>query len=86
MTYDEDPLFLFPENDYTKLVGDSGKDKFALPVFEYFEKSNTNLLYIDLTIISGKVELILKNGRDGKIFGFGSCFVEDSFSLLYWLI
>ena len=67
MTYDEDPFFLFPENDYTKLVGDSGKDKFALPVFEYFEKSNTNLLYIDLTIISGKVELILKSSRNGKI-------------------
>ena len=66
MTYDDDPLFLFPENDYTKFFGDSGKDIFALPVFEYFEISNTQLLYIDLTIISGKAELTLKNGRNGK--------------------
>ena len=66
MTYDDDPLFLFPENDYTKFIGDSGKDMFALPVMEYLEKSNTQGLYIDLTIISGKAELNLKNGRNGK--------------------
>ena len=70
MTYDDDPLFLFPDNDYTKFVGDSGKDIFALPVFEYFEKINTQLLNIDLTIISGKVELTLKNGRNGKTLDY----------------
>ena len=66
MTYDDDPLFLFPENDYTKFIGDSGKDIFALPVFEYFEKTKIQSLYIDLTIISGKADITLKNGRNGK--------------------
>ena len=66
MSYDDDPLFLFPENDYTKFIGDSGKDMFALPVFEYFEKSKIQTLYIDLTVISGKAELSLTNGRKGK--------------------
>ena len=70
MTYDDDPLFLFPDNDYTKFVGDSGKDIFALPVFEYFEKNKTQSLYIDLTVISGQVELILKNGRNGKTLDY----------------
>ena len=70
MTYDNDPLFLFPDNDYTKFVGDSGKDTFALPVFEYFEKINTKVLNIDLTVISGKVELTLKNGIDGKTLDY----------------
>ena len=67
MSYeDEDPLFLFPDNDYTKFISNSNKDMFALPVFEYFEKNNIKSLYIDLTIISGKAKLTLKNGRDGS--------------------
>ena len=66
MTYDDDPLFLFPENDYTKFIGNTGKDLFALPVFEYFETNNTQSLYIDFTIISGKADLTLTNGRNGK--------------------
>ena len=66
MSYEkEDPLFLFPENDYTKLISDSGLDIFALPVFESFEYSKVQSLYIDLTVISGKAKMTLKNGRDG---------------------
>ena len=67
MSYEkDDPLFLFPENDYTKLISDSGKDIFALPVFESFKEIKTESIYIDLTIISGKAKLTLKNGRDGS--------------------
>ena len=62
----DDPLFLFPENDYTKMINDSNKDIFALPVFESFESSTIKSLYIDLTVISGKAKIILKNGRDGS--------------------
>ena len=66
MSYEvDDPLFLFPENDYTKFISDSGKDIFALPVFEFFETSEVKSLYIDLTVITGKAKLILKNGKDG---------------------
>ena len=66
MTYeDTDPLFLFPDNDYTKFISDSKTDVFTLPVFEYFQTSNTHSLYIDLTIISGKVDLTLKYNKDG---------------------
>ena len=62
MTYeDNEPLFLFPDNDYTKFISDSGKDIFIIPVFEYFQKSNTQSLYIDLTLISGKADLTEKN-------------------------
>lgn len=67
MTYeDNEPLFLFPENNYTKFISNSGEDMFALPVFEYFNKSNTKSLYIDLTIINGKADLTLRIGRDGE--------------------
>ena len=66
MSYDDDPLFLFPDNDYTKFIGNSGKDMIALPVFEYFDLSKTESLYIDLIIISGKADLTLKNGRYGQ--------------------
>ena len=53
MTYDDDPLFLFPENDYSKFIGDSGKDIFILPIFEYLETSSIETLYIDLVMVSG---------------------------------
>ena len=66
MTYDEDPFFLFPDNNYTKFIGDKGKDSYSLPVFEYFNSSKIESLYIDLIILSGKANLILKDGRDGK--------------------
>ena len=67
MSYEkDDPLFLFPENDYTKMFNDSNKDIIALPVFESFEVNNIKSLYIDLTIITGKAKITLKNGRDGK--------------------
>ena len=66
MSYEkDDPLFLFPESDYTKLISTSGKDIFALPVFESFKVNQINSLFIDLTIISGKAKITLKNGRDG---------------------
>ena len=71
MTYEKnDPLFLFPENDYTQLISDSGKDIFALPVFESFKESQIKSLYIDLTIISGKAKMTLKNGIDGKVLKY----------------
>ena len=67
MTYeDNEPLFLFPDNNYTKFISESGEDMFALPVFEYFDTSNTNSLFIDLTILSGTADLKLKDSRDGK--------------------
>ena len=67
MTYDDDdPLFLFPDNDYTRFISNSNKDMYALPVFEYFEKSKVKMLYIDLTIISGNAKLTLKDGREGS--------------------
>ena len=67
MTYDEDPLFLFPENNYTKFIGNKGKDIFALPVFEYFQTSDTESIYIDLIVLSGKADLTLKDGKDGSV-------------------
>ena len=67
MTYEEDePLFLFPDNDYTKFISNSGKDIIALPVFEYFQTSNTESLYIDLTVISGKADLTLRYSKNGE--------------------
>ena len=66
MTYDEDPFFLFPDNNYTKFIGDKGKDTFLLPVFEYLEVSKTESLYIDLIVLSGKADLTLKDGKDGN--------------------
>ena len=66
MTYEEsDPLFLFPENDYSKFISNSGKDIFALPVFETFKETSKSI-NIELTVISGKAEIILNNARDGK--------------------
>lgn len=67
MTYDDDPLFLFPENNYIKFIGKEGKDSFLLPVFE--DLSNNETIKIDLTILSGSGEpkLTLYNGIGGKI-------------------
>jgi len=67
MTYDEDPFYLFPENNYTKFIGNIGTDFFALPVFEYFNTSKIESLYIDLIVLSGKADLTLKDGKDGNI-------------------
>ena len=63
MTYDNDPLFLFPENNYTKFTSNEAGDTFILPVFEYFNMSDSNIdfINIDLNVISGKANLILKN-------------------------
>ena len=70
MSYEEnDPLFLFPENDYSKFISNTGNDMFALPVFEYFE-STMKSINIELTIISGKAGLILKNGRYGELLDY----------------
>ena len=70
MTYDEDPFFLFPENNYTKFIGDKGVDTYALPVFEFFETIEIQSLYIDLIVFSGKADLILKDGRDGNLLDY----------------
>ena len=64
MTYDNDPLFLFPENNYTKFISSLGEDIFVLPVFEYL--NNYQQINIDLTVMSGKADLILKYARDGN--------------------
>ena len=61
MTYNNDPLFLFPENNYTKFTSNKDGDIFILPVFEYFKESNVDFIYIDLNVISGRADLILKN-------------------------
>ena len=71
MTYDDDPLFLFPENNYTKFISNKGEDTFILPVFEYFNISETDFINIDLTVISGKAKLILKSRQtDTEISGY----------------
>ena len=57
MSYDEDPLFMFPDNNYTKYLGENQKDLFALPVFEYL--STYDELKIDLTVMSGKAKITL---------------------------
>ena len=53
MTYDDDPLFLFPENNYTKFLDNNKKDTFILPVFESLGKNET--IKIDLSKI-GRVK------------------------------
>ena len=54
ISYDEDPIFIFPDNMYTKYLWENKNNIFILPVFEYW------LIYeelkIDLTIISGKAK------------------------------
>ena len=62
MTYDKDPLFLFPENNYTKFISEEGQDTFILPVFEYL--SNNQSINIDLSVISGNAELTLYKNLD----------------------
>ena len=62
MTYDDDPLFIFPENNYTKFINDGGQDIFILPVFEYL--SNNDSIIIDLNVISGKADLFLYKSLD----------------------
>ena len=57
MSYDEDPLFMFPDNNYTKYLGESQRDIYVLPVFEYL--SNYEELKIDLTVMSGKATIKL---------------------------
>ena len=63
MTYDNDPLFLFPGTNYTKFINDKGEDTFILPVYEYFNITliKTDFINIDLNVLSGKADLILKN-------------------------
>ena len=65
MTYDEDPLFIFPGNNYTKFIGNNGKDSFILPVLEDLNKNEA--IKIDLTVLSGKdyPKLTLYSGRSG---------------------
>ena len=71
MRYEEsDQLFLFPENDYTKFIGNSGSDIFALPVLEYFEHSNMKSINIELTTINGNAELTLKDSIKGNTLNY----------------
>jgi len=70
MTYDDDPLFLFPDNNYTKFIDNNKKDTFLLPVFEYLENFET--IKIDLSIISGNAKLTLYNGREGAKLNYNS--------------
>ena len=62
MSYDNDPLFMFPDNNYTKFLGENKKDIFALPVFDYL--STMDEIKIDLTILSGKAKLTLYESRE----------------------
>ena len=62
ITYDNDPLFMFPENNYTKFINEEGQDIFILPVFEYL--CNNDSIIIDLNIISGKADLFLYKSID----------------------
>ena len=62
MTYDNDPLFMFPENNYTKFISEEGQDIFILPVFEYLSKNQS--INIDLSVISGNAELTLYKNLD----------------------
>ena len=62
MTYDNDPLFLFPENNYSKFINDNNKDIFILPVFEFLSKNES--INIDLSVISGKAKLSLYKSID----------------------
>ena len=62
MTYDNDPLFLFPENNYTKFISEEGQDIFILPVFEYLSYNQS--INIDLSIISGNGKLTLYRNLD----------------------
>ena len=66
MTYDDDPLFLFPLNNYTKFIGKNSNNGFILPVFE--DLGGYETIKIDLTVISGKgsPKLTLYNGRGGN--------------------
>ena len=62
MTYDNDPLFMFPENNYTKFISEEGQDIFILPVFEYLSYNQS--INIDLSVISGNAELTLYKNLD----------------------
>ena len=62
MTYDNDPLFMFPENNYTKFISEEGQDIFILPIFEFL--SNNQSINIDLSVISGNAELTLYKNLD----------------------
>ena len=62
MTYDNDPLFMFPENNYTKFLSEGGQDIFILPVFEYLSYNQS--INIDLSIISGNAKLTLYKNLD----------------------
>ena len=62
MTYDDDPLFMFPETNYTKFINDNNQDIFILPVFEFLSKNES--INIDLSVISGKAKLSLYNSID----------------------
>ena len=70
MTYDDDPLFLFPDNNYTKFIDNNKRDTFLLPVFEYLENFET--IKIDLSIISGNAKLTLYSGREGTKLNYNS--------------
>ena len=65
MSYDSDPLFMFPDNNYTKYIGQNQKDTFILPVFEYL--STYAELKIDLSVMSGKAKLTLYESRENLI-------------------
>lgn len=62
MTYDNDPLFMFPENNYTKFISEEGQDIFILPVFEYLSYNQS--ISIDLSVISGNAKLTLYKNLD----------------------
>ena len=61
MTYDDDPMFLYPNNNYTKFLGENKKDTFLLPVYEDLKKYDE--IRIDLTVMSGNAKLTFYSNR-----------------------
>ena len=61
MTYDDDPMFLYPNNNYTKFLGENKKDTFILPVYEDLKKYDE--IRIDLTVMSGNAKLTFYSNR-----------------------
>ena len=65
MTYDDDPFFLFPDNNYTKFLGEK-PDTFLLPVYEYLNTYEE--IRIDLTVLNGNANLTLYTDKgDNKL-------------------
>ena len=62
MSYDNDPLFMFQDNNYIKFLGENKKDIFVLLIFDNLSTIGSSTIdetKIELTILSGKAKLTL---------------------------